>query len=277
MANQIIRNMIRARIKGAIAKFHATSDITHNGVKGSAREIFFEELLSPLLPINTAVGTGIIVDPYEQQSGQLDLIIYDKASVPSIMLDEKLGYFPREACHYAFEVKSCLTSTEIDKVIKTFKSTSNLKSGPEQPIHPRELINTLFAYSSDLKGSPEDEINRILNKFSSFDEDTNIHVICVIGKGYWFLLNQEKELLYANTFKNFPRLHVKRSSQQSYFFMPATKDYDEVTKLLAGICNTIFKNSKLRIPGNFGNYIMDSNEDLKLLMKNLEKTDPVKE
>ena len=60
-----------------------TKQITHNGVKGSAREDLLKSYLRDLLPNKYSISSGIIIDFNQNQSKQQDFIIHDAFNCPS--------------------------------------------------------------------------------------------------------------------------------------------------------------------------------------------------
>lgn len=158
--------------------------LDHNGLAGQIREIAVRNCIAPFLTHSFKVGSGKIVDSVGTVSDQIDLVVYQKKSVPPIMFAEELGLFPIESVKYVFEIKSTLTAAEVRDSIKKFQSVKRMlpfprptKDGTSYGVLPPMVI---FAFSSDISG---DELDRYL-KYDG-GEIPAATVLCILGKGYW--------------------------------------------------------------------------------------------
>lgn len=131
-------------------KGKSVQSLKHDVTKGTYREIFASELLEPVLSPSYAIGTGIIVDSFGQQSKQCDIIVYDRTVLPCILEKSGLGIFPVESVVYAIEVKSRLTKKGISEALENFRSILDLhpyrELNSEQVNYP---ITILMAFESD--------------------------------------------------------------------------------------------------------------------------------
>ena len=84
--NTVYRDLILARVQAAVGAAKAVTNITHKGLKGQLREIVIRDLFSPLLPSDVGIGTGEIISANNRQSGQQDVVIFDKSILPPILL-----------------------------------------------------------------------------------------------------------------------------------------------------------------------------------------------
>jgi len=162
-------------------------EVGHHGLEGQIRELALKECVEPFLTHSFQCSSGKMIDIFQSQSDQIDLIVYQTKAAPPILINKDLGFFPVECCRYAFEVKSTLTASQIKDAIKKFKSLWPLKSYPKRQDDgsiedggPRPVA-VLFAFDSDVSGS---EITRFLKYESSVHPACT--VLCVLGKGYWF-------------------------------------------------------------------------------------------
>ncbi len=161
-------------------------DIDHPGLEGDLRELALKDCIEPFLTHSFKVGTGKVIDTYQNLSDQIDAVIYHTKLVPPIFFSKVLGIYPVESVRYVFEVKSKLNATQIEDSLKKFESIRNLKSFPRQKEdgsieHGALPANVLFAFGSDITGS---EIERFL-KYDSYEYPASIALV-VLGKGYWF-------------------------------------------------------------------------------------------
>lgn len=85
----------------------------HAGLKGRFREIFFNDLLRPILSSDFIAGSGLVVDSRGGTSPEADVVIFDKFHVPAVLYKENEGLFPLEGVYYYGEIKSRLTKQEL--------------------------------------------------------------------------------------------------------------------------------------------------------------------
>jgi hypothetical protein len=185
--NQIYSRYAQSRILLALSQSKDASELRHPGLKGRVREVFVKELLTPFLSPNLGICTGNVVDSHGGISGQIDIIIYDKTLIPSLLLIGEVGVIPIESVLATIEVKSTLTRGELKKAIKNARSIKTLRAEfPE--VKPESLIKSspvccLYAFDSDSK--PESELNRLRKAVADANRDAQpaVHVplsgICV--------------------------------------------------------------------------------------------------
>src|SRR3990172_8152705 len=73
-----------------------TSQVTHPGVKGAAREDVLVEFLKDYLPGRIGVSSGFIVDHNGNLSPQCDVILFDKPSAPVFKISDTVRILPAE-------------------------------------------------------------------------------------------------------------------------------------------------------------------------------------
>lgn len=183
--------------------------IKHHGIVGRIKEILISDIFDPLIPSGFEIGTGKICDSNGNQSGETDLIIYNRGILPPIMHGKREGIFPIEACFYSIEVKSKASASEIKDAINKVKKLLSLDNV--------SIVPAFFAFDSDLADSGLSELKRYAKYDSNWEQDPILRAICVVGKGYWYYD------LKSHVWKEYP----------------ATKVYDEVIGLVSGIINTL--------------------------------------
>src|ERR1700747_2753674 len=82
VVNTAYTELIRAKITGMLHAAAAVRAIDHHGVVGQLREFLIRQILEPLLPQYIGATTGVIVSAWEQQSSQLDAVMFDRRSIP---------------------------------------------------------------------------------------------------------------------------------------------------------------------------------------------------
>lgn len=240
MPNQLLRNRASDAIHDAARKARSAAGLDHAGLRGRVREFASNDFFEPFLPGAFKIGTGKIVDAWDGQSAETDLIIYSRNVLPPVLYSERDGVFPIEACFYAIEVKSVVTAQEIDDTIRKMRQLRTLKyrSGEyengrplDHQLHP--VVPTLFGFESDVSGS-KSEWTRYIERDEEWKTNPAVRAICVLGKGYW---------RYTGPPDNW-RFHE-----------PTTK-HDEVIDFLSGIANTLPDALVSRGRPRLGNYLV---------------------
>lgn len=240
MPNILFRKKIINQIKSTLRDFDDVARIGHPGMKGKIRELAAKNLFIPLLPAGFNIKERAkVIDHLGNESSEIDLIIFNKKLLPTVMYSDEDQMFPSEICFISIEVKSKITANGIKDTIKKARRLRNIQyiSGifdeKEKPIsHPIiPILPVLFAFTTDLSEFGISELDR----YKKYDEDFKIKPfiksICVVGRGYWVF-------------------------RKGWSFNPPTKDYDEVIDFLSHIINTLhFSLSKRKFP-RLGQYLM---------------------
>jgi hypothetical protein len=213
MANKIFRDRLDANIQRCLMEFRNSAALEHPGLVGTVRQLFIDDLLTPLMPEGIRIGTGKITDSKGQLSAETDIVIYDRRSVPPLMYDPKLGVFPIESVYYAIEVKSKLTSREFESSIEKGMKLRTL-SGPQPH-------SALFAFNSDLTANTDSV--RFVQGQQHIQAPLPINVFCVAGREYGFW-------------------------DKVWNLFPADKQQNEIVSMLVGIANTLVQAAQLRRP-----------------------------
>ena len=207
-------------INEAISEASNAEKIRHPGLVGRIREITIDHLLKPLLPAGFTIGTGKIVNRFDKQSSEVDVVIYNSSILPPVMYSDRDGIFPIESSYYSIEVKSRLTAAEVQKAYKKGKQLISLYKQANQPKKKNAIptVLVLFAFGTDLIESSSE-----LERYARYDLDWNtdpvLKAICVIGRGYWY----------------------HRAGENRWAFHPPTPEHDEVIDIVSGITNTLLK------------------------------------
>lgn len=157
-----------------------TKMIDHPGEKGTAREKALMKYLRPHIPDKFEFSEGIIIDSYDHQSCQVDVIIHDKIATPFLQDRELANVIPIESVYAVIEVKSTLTKEELRRSINNIKSVRSLRkntiTGSTSP-----TLGFVFAYDSD--SSLETMYNNLLELSKEVPLDQQITCICVLNQG----------------------------------------------------------------------------------------------
>lgn len=218
MPNTIIKNKILGSIQQIFHDYHLTTEtMEHSGLKGNFREYGIGKVLEMYLPRPYSIGKGVIVDNKDNQSAEIDLLIYDSSDMSPILFSEIEGVFPLESCKYVFEIKSKSTATEIQTTIQKFQKLKSLHS-----LNGSGPITVYYAYSSDL--SELNEFERYIKYDTNFKNNPAIDIICVAGNGYWY----RRDSWYQKEKLNF-----------CYQYLLSDENHIETLTLLSGLLNTL--------------------------------------
>lgn len=226
MANKIFIEKFTNEIASLVQENTRASNISRIGTKGDIMEEVTADLFSRYFPSRCGFGKGQIQDSLGNQSKEVDIIIFDKDSLPPICHGVKStaekrieGFFPIESLWYAIEVKKTLNSSELKNAIVNMKSVSNLRSD-------KAPARMLFAHGSDMKGSDiKKEFNRYKKSDKNWDKNPAVHVICIIGKGYLFT--------------QFGTRRIDNKKVLLWKYVEVQQNYFEVACCLSGMINTI--------------------------------------
>tara|TARA_R110000850_G_scaffold157357_2_gene281486 strand:+ start:365 stop:1045 length:681 start_codon:yes stop_codon:yes gene_type:complete len=183
----MFKKILDARIADLWNLYEATGELAHPGEKGLLRELFLRRVLESVLPPQFGVGSGVVVDKWERQSSQIDLLVYDKRRVPPFLEENGHGIYPMDSVLRVIEVKSDLTKRGLEQAKISFwllnpenedglkmAAAGNLSEG--RSYYP---LCGIFAYSSGLADIPS-KIAEIGGLGA-----TN-PMVCVLKKGVFF-------------------------------------------------------------------------------------------
>ncbi len=106
---------------------------THRGIKGQEFESAFRELLSQYVPKRLSVGTGQVIDSESGITKQIDVVIATEFH-PGIIDPHSANLFFIEGLCGAGEIKTRLTTTELDSAVANCQSFKALKAKPVKSI-----------------------------------------------------------------------------------------------------------------------------------------------
>jgi hypothetical protein len=239
MTNPLVQKVFLARAKAAVDAAASIADLEHNLSKGVFRELVVDQLLRPMLPSSFGIGTGGLVDHEGGQSGQIDLVIYNRNTSPPILFGEREGLYPIESCLYAIEVKSRLTKAALADIVTNARKVSALAKlrclANQNAGVQFDPIKAVFAFSTELANKVH-----LVDQYVAIDPDFPhaIDVLCVVGRGYWFNNRVDKK----------------------WHGFPATDDHQEILQFVGGMTNTVLEANARMIGAAFGNYILTDGE-----------------
>jgi hypothetical protein len=102
----------------------------HKGDRGEFRERVIEDFLRPFMPKCYGLGSGEVFSQDGAGSRQLDVVFYDDVFSTILFRDKNNQLFPCESVFGSVEVKSQLTTEELDTAIENVASLKRLERAP---------------------------------------------------------------------------------------------------------------------------------------------------
>lgn len=91
MTHPIVQARFRNSVSNAFKKFEETSKLEHAGLKGRFREIFFTDIIRPVLSNEFIAGSGLVIDHLGGTSREADVVIFDKFHIPAVLYKDSEG------------------------------------------------------------------------------------------------------------------------------------------------------------------------------------------
>ncbi len=155
----VVKDKFQAALLNFTAEFLKSRSFQHALTKGEEREKPLQKFFSDNLPKTYAVSHGEVVDLFDTHSPQFDLVVYDHLRNIAFYSGESV-ILPAEALLVSVEVKSLLTSDEIEKSVLAARQLKKLRPFKKPVVRahrPNEdagdecrYFHCLFAYSSNL-------------------------------------------------------------------------------------------------------------------------------
>lgn len=165
--------------------------IQHNGQMGSENESIFGRLLERLLPRRYGLGTGMVIDSFDTYSRQTDLVIYDRADLPTLFAQSTELIYAVEAVTAAIEVKTRLGHGDIASIGRNLSQLRALKP------YGNECDTTKYdgglPYCAVLAYSSRVAPTSIRERFEELSIDKWPDLMCVIDCGFLMCRNGELE------------------------------------------------------------------------------------
>lgn len=185
----------------------------HTGIRGDERAAALAGFLRSRLPSRFDVGKGEVIDYRDHRTGQLDVIVYDKASSAPVSVQAENVLLPCEALYVVVEVKSVLSGAELAKSFRAAKAVRQLRPFKSHFVGPRRdgeaaddgahrCMYLVVAYTSDLANNSawvEKEFSRVVA--SAGTEATRLDCVdrvVVLDRG---MINPAAAVGMADSFK----------------------------------------------------------------------------
>lgn len=182
----------------------------HPGLKGDSAESIVREFLRLYLPINLEISSGQIFDTNGNISNQLDIIISEKSSTPTLFLDKehKTRLLPVECVYSVIEVKARLDKRELIKERSgVFENMLSVRKLEKKAFYPSGVIVRdtnnygrewadwpinyfVFAFDSIGLATLKAHINEY-HVQHNLPPERRIDSVCILGKG--MVLNKDAD------------------------------------------------------------------------------------
>ena len=112
-----------------INEFEEARQATTSPLIGEAIETPVRKRLQQMLPRGIAVGSGCVIDSYENCSRQQDVVLYEQGICPVFSINDtpQSTYYPCEGVMAVVEVKSSLASADLEDAFKKIASVKRLR------------------------------------------------------------------------------------------------------------------------------------------------------
>ena len=115
------------------SSFEVSSSISnHATILGDSRENFIRDILEKFLPSNVIIGTGQIIDSFDNMSKQIDIIIY-RNDFPILRTLGSSDIYLLEGVIATVEIKSRLNEEKLFEALENCKSVKDLRVGCMKP------------------------------------------------------------------------------------------------------------------------------------------------
>lgn len=108
-----IQQHTSALVKSFIEEVNSLKNLNQTTLKGRLIELFMSRILLRFLTSQYGIGTGVIINQKGDQSKQIDIIIYDKRTLPPFIQEKEIGVYPAESVLAVIEVRSWISKEVI--------------------------------------------------------------------------------------------------------------------------------------------------------------------
>lgn len=146
-------SVVRSYWAGALRRLQAEVDglaklVEHSGEQGRENELALARVLASLIPGRFGTGSGLLIDANDQQSAQVDVVIFEQAMEAALFAQTTQLLFPIEAVYGAIEVKTTLTAEDVVEFGVKSAKLHALEARRAHVDGSNRPLNCLFAYSS---------------------------------------------------------------------------------------------------------------------------------
>lgn len=170
-----------SRVRQLLEKFKESNTIPHAATKGALREAYLRQFLAEFIPVPFEIKSGFVTDCRGAEvSPQIDLLVFDRTSIPAFALTDFVTIVPLEAARLAIEVKSTLRIRDLSQIKSQQESIRQMRFAWTTPRH--EYLQTVdsLGITQHIVAFDTDCAEDTLKTW--FHEEPALNVICIIGK-----------------------------------------------------------------------------------------------
>jgi hypothetical protein len=159
--SDIFKGIIDGARQQLLLDHRKSAQFANSGIKGDERAAALIKFFKQRIPDVFEITKGEVIDCFDNRTGQLDIIVYDKLASSPISQQEENSIIPCESVYAIIEVKSVLNKEEIKKCLRASELIRNLRPFKHRFVDAREggapaneeahrCFYLVFAYDSDL-------------------------------------------------------------------------------------------------------------------------------
>ncbi len=192
MSNKIGNAIFDGLAKQMLLDFdQIRKEITHKGERGTQQEETLKGFLSKYLPKKYGVGSGEIINPFDQVSRQCDIVIYNALESPLLLIREGYQLFPIESVLATIEVKSSVNTRSIVEIVDNISSIQKLYLEEKEKIP----FCCFFSYKTDFSG--DEKSRKTAEHFAKYCKDLPPAVFfdlgCILDSGLFYNFDMENK------------------------------------------------------------------------------------
>ncbi len=120
----LLREFVVSRVRVLAENLRSAGAVPHGATVGALREAHLRQFLADLVPQRFAITAGFITDPLGTLSPQLDFVVYDRTSLPPLLLPTDVAVVPVDAAVLVAEIKSQLVMGDIEQAVRQREALS---------------------------------------------------------------------------------------------------------------------------------------------------------
>src|ERR1700740_3398836 len=110
-----IQKIVSSRLSSLMGQYESVEAIAHMQTRGQLREGFLIEFFKEVIPQKLSINSGIICDASGATTTQLDFIVTDESSLPSMGFGGMIAVVPVESALMCAEIKTTLTVQALEQ------------------------------------------------------------------------------------------------------------------------------------------------------------------
>lgn len=186
--SEVFRDVLDQAAKALSLSSDKAKNFRHNSIRGGERAGALASFLREHLPSTLGVGKGEAIDFKDKRTGELDLVVYDRAGSAPIEVGTESLLLPCESLYVVVEVKTTLTQEELDKSYVHAKKVRALRPFKKRFVGPGDggpapkdgnprCLYVIFAYDTNL--GREDWLTKEHERIKLAARRAQCHVDCV--------------------------------------------------------------------------------------------------